>query len=212
MVKEIEVIAVPGEHALSELIEALGEAEATGFHPILVGDADDYDCILEGIESGEDPELILLESMNVNLTHLFDTSSVPNKSTEEERDGVGFREIITHLDSASRMPKPKILIRNFKVPAAWHAFAHLAWGGWNSSPQPKVHCALHRQWAECYGARVVSITRSEVQCMVDRPPTSDGDALELARHQFAYCSQIAESEADLAGKLLNAQFWHFTWG
>lgn len=211
MVKEIEVVAVPGEHALAELMEALGEAQVTGFHPILVGDGDDYDCILEGIESGEQPESILMESIRVDLMSLFEGANTFHVNAKAERDGAGFQAIIAHLDPMSGRPKPKILIRNFKVTAPWHAFAHLAWGGWNSSPSPKVHCALHRHWSDCYGAKVVSMTRSEVQCVVDRPPTDHASALELARQQFAYCGNTAESAADLANKLLNARFWYFSW-
>lgn len=213
MVKEIELITILGQDAIGELSFALREAAETGYHPILVGDPDDYDQILEGIEEGPLPEVTLDDSLQFNPSQLSnedDEESVAN-GYDDAVDVAGYRGVITHLDRSTGEPKPRVLIRNFKVPAAWHAFAEMAWGGWNSCPSPKVHCAVHRYWAERYGATVISITSSEVQCLVANPPTDYESALQLAREQMAYCSNVAESVAALARNLINAQYWYFWW-
>lgn len=213
MVKEIELITISGQDAIAELSFALREAAETGFHPILVGDQADYDRILEGIEEGPLPETILAEAMEIDATQLLAGGS--EEPTDNPRDdtinAAGYRGIITHLDHSTGEPKSRVLIRNFKAPASWQAFAEMAWGGWNSCPSPKVHCAIHRYWAERYGATVISITSSEVQCMVTNPPTDYESALRLAREHFAYCSHIAKSVGALAHNLINAKYWYFAW-
>jgi hypothetical protein len=205
LVKEIELVTISGQDAIGELSFALREAAETGYHPILVGDPDDYDQILEGIEEGPPPEVTLDDSLE------FDPSQMSNEDDDEDVDVAGYRGVITHLDLSTGEPKPRVLIRNFKAPAAWYAFAEMAWGGWNSCPSAKVHCAVHRYWAERYGATVISITSSEVQCLVANPPTDYESALRLAREQIAYCSDTAESVAALARNLINAKYWYFWW-
>lgn len=213
MVKEIEVITISGQDAIGELSFALREAADTGFHPILLGTPDDYDHILEGIEEGPPPEVILEQSSELDNSQLFTPvaddaapmTAVPSHST------AGYRGVITHLDRATGEPKARVLIRNFKAPAAWHAFAHLAWGGWSSCPAAKVHCAIHRYWAERYASVVISITSSEVQCLVANPPTDLESALQLARQHLAYCNDLAQPVAVLARTLVNARYWYFCW-
>lgn len=214
LVKEIELITISGQDAIGELSFALREASETGYHPILVGDLEDYDQILEMIEEGPPPEVTLGDSLEFDPSQLSDQGD-NNESSEngdnKAVDVAGYQGVITHLQPSTGEPKPRVLIRNFKAPAAWHAFAEMAWGGWNSCPSPKVHCAVHRYWAERYGATVISITSSEVQCLVANPPTDYASALRLAREQMAYCRNAAESVAALARKLVNAQYWYFWW-
>ncbi len=223
MVTENELIAVSGADALDELRQSLAEAPETGYHPILVGDAADYDQILEGIEEGEDPEAILSKAERISASEWFmaeqddgglDSDLLsgewPSRGEIEEEMG-----IITHLDLRTHKPKPEVLIRNFKIPAAWQAFAQLSWGGWNDCPTPAEHCAIHRYWAEKYGAEVVSITYDTVQCIVSRPPTDRDAAMKLAIEQYLYCGDIVDqgcqSITDLAASLMNSDYWYFWW-
>ena len=215
MVKEIELITISGQDAIAELSFALREAAETGFHPILVGDPVDYDQILERIEAGPPPETILDDSLEFDAAQLFEVNDDSDEPADNAGDAAidvaGYRGVITHLDHSTGEPKSHVLIRNIKAPASWHAFAEMAWGGWNSCPSPKVHCAIHRYWADRYGATVISITSSEVQCMVTNPPTDYESALQLAREHFAYCSDTAESVSALARNLVNAHYWYFWW-
>jgi hypothetical protein len=213
LVKEIELVTIAGLDAIGELSFALREAADTGYHPILVGDPEDYDQILEGIEEGPPPEVILDDSLEFDPRQMSkDADDEPDANRDDNAvDVAGYRGVITHLDRSTGEPKPRVLIRNFKVPAAWYAFAEMAWGGWNSCPSAKVHCAVHRYWAERYGATVISITSSEVQCLVTNPPGDYESALVLAREQMAYCSDVAESAGALARNLINARYWYFCW-
>ena len=219
--KEIELITVPGQFALEELDQALQEARETGFHPILQGDAADYELVLEGMEQGDEPDNILREAEKIVVPEWFerriagtplpcDDDDCPSESGSD-----AFLRIVTHLDPVADEPKPEVLIRNFKVPDAWHAFAHLAWGGWNKSPTAAEHCAIHRYWAEQYGAEVVSITSNEVQCRVSRPPTDRESAIKLAQAQYVYCEHVVDqanqSITALAASLVNSKYWYFCW-
>jgi len=219
---EIELITVSGAEALVELREALAEASETGYHPILVGDATDYDQILEGIEQGEEPEAILPKAERISALEWFsaslDDGGRDSNLSEDWPTGTEIEEemgIITHLDLRTYQPKPEVLIRNFKIPAAWQAFAQLSWGGWNDCPSPAEHCAIHRYWAEQYGAEVVSITHDTVQCIVARPPKDRESAMKLAIEQYLYCGDIVDqgcqSITALAASLVNSNYWYFWW-
>jgi hypothetical protein len=58
---------------------------------------------------------------------------------------------------------------------------------------------------------VISITSSEVQCLVSNPPDNLESAMQLAEEQLSYCPELAQSSADLAKALINARYWYFCW-
>jgi len=122
--------------------------------------------------------------------------------------------IITHLDILSGKPIDEVFIALLKLTASWEAFAYLHWNT-SQVPDPAVHCAMHRYWGEKYGAEVVSVTGSTVQCEVARPPRDRAASLELAREQFVYCTDIVaqgtQTIAALAAGLLNSKYWYFWW-
>lgn len=214
-VREIEVVAVPGEDAIVELDVALNEAEATGFHPILMGDAADYEVMLERMEQGEEAEQILRKAVEVSVPDWFDSQPGSERVNGKSAGHVTPTEsrLVTHLDPTTRLPKPTVLVGVFKVPAPWHTFAHLSWGDWNSCPSPAVHCAVHRYWMERYGAKVISITSQAVQCQLTMPPTDREAALQLAHEQSRYCRSLVHgpSLVNLAERLVNAKYWYFRW-
>jgi hypothetical protein len=123
--------------------------------------------------------------------------------------------IVTHQDYRTGQPKREVFIVLLPVAAPWETFAYLNWGGWNACPYPAEHCAIHRWWAQDYGAEVVSITGDIVQCAIARPPNDRGAALSLAREQYWYCEDIVDQGvgtiAAHAASLLGARHWYFWW-
>lgn len=219
---EIHVIKVSGEDAIDELNQMREQFPVTGEYPLLLGDDEDLEMIQEGIEDADDVETILEACQHITAEECFQRwLNAPERglSLEAEEDWPDATEtemgLITHLDLNSGEPKEEVLIGGLKVQNSWEAFATLAWGGWNECPQPAEHCAVHRHWAEKYGAEVVSITGDVVQCIVTRPPETRAAALALAREQYAYSPDIVEqgteSLAALAAGLLNSEYWYFWW-
>jgi hypothetical protein len=213
-------VVVPGRNALAELERLRVQFPSTGLYPVLVGDDDDFQRIPFRAEGRETVEAILAESRQIDTRAWFRNrfESDPDAYPADEGEWPEWIEelgIVTHLESDSCAPKAKVLIGLLKVGSPWEAFAHLNWGGWNDCPWAAEHCAIHRTWAEQYGAEVVSITGDVVQCLVARPPQTREAGLELARQQYIYCPDIVDqgtkSIARLAMSLIDARYWYFWW-
>lgn len=217
----METLKVTGANALAELDRLRRETAKTGLYPILFGDADDFTTATE-FESDElDPKALIKQSQGIDVGRWLATKADEHADLLQSEDGEWPTEtfdemgIVTHVDILSRKPHQEVLIGLLQLDAAWQAFAHLGWGGWNDCPFPADHCALHRYWQQQWGAEVVSITGSVVQCIVSRPPQDREAALRLAREQHIYCSDIVEqgtgSIAALAAGLVNSNYWYFWW-
>ena len=93
--------------------------------------------------------------------------------------------------------------------------AHLRFGGWNNCPDPVVHTATFRDWHQRFGAEPVVMAGDTVEFLVRRPVSSRAEALELARFQYVYCSDIVEQGVEsveaLAATLLGDPRWFFWW-
>jgi hypothetical protein len=215
-----ELITVPGDKALTELNRLRTNFPSSGQYPIILGNSEEMDRVLEFAEEGDDPSEILKFSQTIDAEEWL------QKRKELDPDMYSFDEgdwprqgekisIITHLDILTQKPLNKVSIALLKISASWEAFANLNWGAWNDCPEPAVHCAIHKQWASQYGSEVVSITGDVVQCVVARPPTSRAASMKLAYEQFYYCSDIVaqgtQTITALAAGLMDGQYWYFWW-
>ncbi len=218
---EAQLITVAGKDALAELDRLRGQYSSTGLYPILLGDAEDHERILEGLDKPPNVAATLEQSHRINPACWFREKSAaePDYHQDEEGEWPKFPPeelgIVTHLDVVTQQPKNEVLIGLWRVAASWELFAHLDWGAWNGCPAPAEQCAIHRYWGSVYGAEVVSITSAIVQCMVRRPPHDRDTSLRLAREQYVYCYDIVEqgvgSIAVLAAGLLGSRYWYFWW-
>lgn len=218
--RDIKLITIPGKNALRELDRLLLEHAKTGLYPILLGDAEDYERIEEGMEDAESVPAILEKSQAIDAARWFREKPDADSELYQAEDGDWPRAvepmgIITHLDVLSHKPKKEVLIGLLKLTSPWEAFAHLGWGGWNDCPFATEHCAIQRYWEKLYGAQVVSITDSVVQCRVKKPPKTRAESMRLAREQYLYCYDIVEQGTEtiaaLAASLLKAEYWYFWW-
>ena len=95
--------------------------------------------------------------------------------------------------------------------------AHLNWGGWNAVPQPEFHVAAFRSWRDRFGAELVGMSRDTLipNIRVTQRPKDKASALELAREQYLYCSDVIDqghgSYSMLAASLLANDWWWFWW-
>jgi hypothetical protein len=118
-------------------------------------------------------------------------------------------------DLMTREPFPKVYIVLVLTDDATTIPAHLHWGKWNACPAPEYHVAALRHWHDAYGAEIVGLGRDTINLKVSRKPTTRNEAIELARVQYAYCSDIVDqgtgSYSVLAASLMAADWWFFWW-
>jgi hypothetical protein len=98
----------------------------------------------------------------------------------------------------------------------WTAIpAFLRWGGWNECPLPEYHIAAFRSWRDRFGAELVAFNHDTLNLRVQHGPSTREAALDLAREQYVYCSDIVDQWdgklSSLAATLLGAPWWHFWW-
>ena len=216
----MQTINVPGQKALETLEQLRTDYSRTGLYPILFGGKDEYNSFDETLMEDFDSAEILAKSERVSPANWFAkrrrrTRRLADVDNGGEISDCGDMGMITHCDILTKEPFDAVTIGLVTLNRAWEAFAHLNWGAWNDCPEPEVHCALHRSWQEKYGAKVVSITGSTVQCSVSHPPTNTEAAYALAREHFFYCPDIVEQGTEtlsaLASILINAKTWYFWW-
>ena len=137
-------------------------------------------------------------------------------SEEEAGEESGEESEVTDGDDeldlyCSRKPPHTVHIGLLDIDEPWQMFAHLGWGGSDSDFQ----CALHRRWQEEWGAEVIVLQESIIECRVLRPPQTRKDAMRLAREQYFYCGDIVSqgtgSVLELADALLDCTSWFFWW-
>lgn len=217
----METITVAGGDAIRELERLRQDSPTTGLVPILFGNADSFETATEFLADTGDPSVLLQKTREINVAAWLIDKGDEYADFLQDRDGEWptetFEEmgIVTHLQTLTRKPYDQVIIGLLRIDAPWQAFTHLNWGGWNDCPSSIEHGALHRHWQGEWGAEVVSITDSVVQCIVSRPPSNRDAALRLAREQYAYCYDIVEqgtgSIAALAAGLVDSNYWYFWW-
>ena len=107
-----------------------------------------------------------------------------------------------------------IMIAEVPVHEPWQVFAYLPVGGWNECPDFKEHMAVAKYWYEKYGATIAGISNDTVEYVLPHP-VSETEAKELAKEQFAYCTDnIYQGFDNLATRALastKATVWYFWW-
>jgi hypothetical protein len=93
--------------------------------------------------------------------------------------------------------------------------AYLNWGNWNGCPAPEYHVAALRSWRDRFGAELIGLSHDVMNIRVKTRPATRDDALDLAREQYAYCSDIVDQGVEtlsaLAAVLMQSDWWYFWW-
>lgn len=195
-------------------------AETLGCWPLLLSVESSLECLLDDCPPVAD---VLAQAERLNPL----TALAPLEE-EEEEDWPGAVSgehgfiIRTRLPSEPKgfwqhlFPGPgrhRLLL--VPTPRPWEVFAWLNYGNWNESPGPELHVALHKMWHERWGAEPVRIAPDTLECQVSQRPSTPEQALELARLQTRYCSDIVHqgvgSVALLAAGLMSSSVWYFWW-
>lgn len=214
-----EVLRVPGRTVLAKIAQL--EQEARGY-PVLLGNPEDFERFRENFsyQSQTSEQLIsVAESIDPEVWLKKRADSDPDyyELTRDDwpDEAIPNNRISAHLSHATRAPQEVSIIGLLATTESWKAPSILKFGGWNECPFPQEHSAIHKYWGEKYGAKVVSVTNDVIELRVARPPTTREDALNLARQQFIYCSDIVHqgvgSVDALAATVLDASVWFFWW-
>jgi hypothetical protein len=93
--------------------------------------------------------------------------------------------------------------------------AYLNWGNWNGCPAPEYHIAALRPWRDPFGAELIGLSHDVMNIRVKRRPETRNAALDLAREQYVYCSDIVDQGVEtlsaLAAVLMQSDWWYFWW-
>jgi len=215
-----EHLIVPGADAVARCEELAKRPRTT---PIIMGPPEELRLILDVVNDDPTPAAEILEEsrevdiakwMKENEREQPDHYTVPPGKWPTD-DDIAPIEPSLHLDLTTNQPWPEVVIGLLPTANAWEAPAHLDLGGWNDSPLPEVHVALHRRWHEQYGAAITGISDDIVQCSVERPPATREAAMTLAREHFHYCPDLIhqgmEDLEHLAATLMKSRAWYFWW-
>ena len=213
----IEMVRVRGNEALAER-ERLSTPETSA---IILGSYDDTQTMQDVLSEATLPaEDLLKRAGGIDVVKWLAEQATANAEFLSEAGkwptGAAPRaELSLHLDVLTKKPKPSVFIGLFPTPDPWKAPAYVNQGGWNENPDADLHVALHKRWAHKFGSRIVCMSSDVMECTVEHPPSTRTAALELAREQFLYCTDIVhqgtETLEGLAATLLDANTWYFWW-
>jgi hypothetical protein len=139
----------------------------------------------------------------------------PLKVGEWPTQPVEAQELGAHRDVLTRKPKETVYFAKIPTVHSFEIPAYLQFGGWNDCPSPEEHVAMLRRWSERYGLEIYAITGDVMECELTRLPVDRKAALNLAREQYLYCSDIVDQGvgniATLAAILGCSTHWYFWW-
>lgn len=199
------------EHSFELLMEHLGDLseEPPASTQALIAQANNIDCqnwLAERLErfvcpTGEWPSAIKVGL--VTEPDLFDMKDQPlainNWDQDQHKMTLGERVYIGLLPTT----------KSYEIPIL------LRFGGEAPCPISPEHCAMLKRWSEIYGANLMAIEPSVVECFVEEPPMTKEQALKAAREHYGYCSdRVEQAEGELAPyayELLNSSLWTFWW-
>jgi hypothetical protein len=213
-----EMIKVSGSDAVKTYQQLKSK---TGVIPVILGDKDEIEFSLESmayIQADFAQLLQKAEAIDAAEWFIKRQAQDPEYYDTEIGEWEAFEpanELTVHLDILSGQPKPEVYIALVPVVKSWMIPCFLKTGSWNDCPNPEEHAAIFKYWDDLYGISVAGIANDVIELEVKNPPTTQEQALELAKQQFIYCPDIVyqgtQSIAALAATLLNGKVWFFWW-
>jgi hypothetical protein len=215
-------ISVPGDRVEAELARLRQSLAGSGSVPVVIGDresverlenlwAEPYDLPAElSAAEGFSPAAWFAERREEEDENVSDASQM-----EIHDRGTGPMTQLTVGYDHKNKPHAEIFIATLPTGDSAAIPVYLRFGDWNSCPSAHVHMALARRWGGRFGAQIATVSSDIVEYTVERPPSSDAEAMELAWEQYLYCVDIVDqgvgSVATLAQALRHSTRWYFWW-
>ena len=128
---------------------------------------------------------------------------------------MGAPQLTVATETLSGVPSPKVQIVILPTDDWTTIPAYLNWGNWNDCPAPEYHVAALRSWRDRFGAELIGLSHDVMNISVKRRPETREAALDLAREQYVYCSDIVDQGVGtlsaLAAVLMQSDWWYFWW-
>jgi hypothetical protein len=225
--------SVPGAGALArwEELRAAGQG-----YPVIVGDAEALNALLEQVGDHESPQIAATLAKAEGLAWPQAMMDLKRRTREALADMYASGEIedapppeqglwparpqaattpTTPFHEWDGAPHDPCYILVVPARHGWQVPAYTSWGAWNECPPPEVNIAALRSWHERYGAELVGMSTDVLDVRVTRRPATREDALALAREHFEYCPDIvyqgSETLAPLAASYMVSDWWYFWW-
>jgi hypothetical protein len=216
------LVAARGGDAEAELLRLRRELAPSGSCPVIIGE---FDSAINLMDLWDEPfdlaaELQKAELLDPGKWFLEQAEQDPElyedaEDTQIYSSGAAPMMQLSFGMDFKNASRKEVFIATLPTADSTLIPLHLRFGGWNSCPHPHVHVALARHWRECYGAELATMASDVVEFTVTKPPADDAQALELARQQFYYCSDVVHqgvgSVATLAKSLRRSSRWYFWW-
>lgn len=215
-------IVAPGKDALNTSLKLRQDYKGK-ITPVIIGSYDDAKNLSEALKNNNElSKNIIKNSLYYSAETLkqsrlkedkaFYSSVNPGKWPKVKTP---IKRITSNTDILSGEYLKEVYIVLVPTGNSYEVPAYLKFGGWNDCPSPEEQVGILRYWYKKYGAQVISITSDVVECTVDNPPNSKEEALNLAKEQFYYCSDIvfqgANDISTLAATLYKSKYWYFWW-
>jgi hypothetical protein len=195
--------------------------DETGFWPIVLGGDRDVEEYANGSWDVEDPTPDGLIEAGLRMdtqawirTRLAEYQPGPARGPWPQ-DAQPANMFTIPYDLRTGKPLPIVHVALVPTRLGWQAPAFLRYGGWNACPTSEEQVCMFKHWSEAFGAEPFGMARDRVEMRVNRPPTDQQHAIDLAREQYAYCNDIVDQGTEtvdaLAAGLLHAMAWYFWW-
>jgi hypothetical protein len=215
-----DVYCVPGSQALDKLAEL--QAANKGY-PVILGNANSFSRVEETFEMNEEQSVEELISAAQEIIpqdwFLARQESDPDyyeiKEGEWPEEACPGNRLSAHCNVSTGEPYSEVYIAVVPAPESWMIPCYMRIGGWNECPSAEEHAAIFKYWGEKYKATVACIADDIIEFQVAQPPTTQEEALHLAKEQYIYCADIVDQGTGtieaLAATLLNGKVWYFWW-
>lgn len=220
------VVTVAGRDALAHWERLRGEGQGW---PVIIGNDEDLDRIREQFEMGsadlQEVADTLAFASAIDVPGALARHFEDEYGSDDEYESAPVGEwpavapaptgLTVASDILTGQPHARVHIVILPTQDFTEAPAHLRWGNWNACPAPEIHVAVLRRWRDSHGIELVGMSGDVINLRATRRPSSREEALELARLQYFYCSDIVDQGCEtisaLAAALMADDWWYFWW-
>lgn len=222
----IYTLTMRGDEAIDLWAKLRVLVDETGYWPLVLGDDADLAAHVWQMESRSGRSVAEIIEEGLKLERIdwenseWDDEVIHSDEYGEDSIRGDWPEDVTPNDTFSVITtydgniQPKLYMGLLPTRMGWETPAYLKFGDPDICSSDE-HIAMLKYWQERYGAEPVVMTHDTIEMQVAKPPTDRDSALDLAREQFAYCSDIVGQGTvtldALAAELLGGTVWFFWW-
>ncbi|MGI2295334.1 DUF4253 domain-containing protein [Paenibacillus sp. GXUN7292] len=108
----------------------------------------------------------------------------------------------------------KLIVLALSPESGFEAPLWVPMGGFNECPLPEYQSVIMKHWQENYETRALAVSDDTWVLQAGRKPSTQEEALKLAKEHFMFCQYVLESYPTLghyADYLLKHDVWYFWW-